>query len=98
MSNDVFKALAHPARRRIMSLLREGPKTSGEIAEVFDSAWPTITRHLNVLKDSELISAERVGNSILYRANSSVLEDAAAALLNLLRTDRGDDDLEEAAE
>ncbi|MEO0982037.1 MAG: metalloregulator ArsR/SmtB family transcription factor [Pseudomonadota bacterium] len=94
----MFKALAHPARRQVMALLKQGPKTSGEIAEAVDAAWPTVSRHLNVLKEADLISAERDGNSILYRANASVLEEAAGALLALLRTDNGDDDMQEAAE
>ncbi|MEO1101299.1 MAG: metalloregulator ArsR/SmtB family transcription factor [Pseudomonadota bacterium] len=94
----MFKALAHPARRQIMALLKSGPKTSGELAEAFDSAWPTISRHLSVLKEADLITAERDGTSILYRANASVLEEAAAALMGLMNTDNGDDDLKEAAE
>lgn len=98
MQNTVFKALAHPARRKIMDLLKDGPMTSGDLAGVFDSAWPTITRHLTVLKEADLISAERQGNSILYRANASVLEGAVAALLALMGTDNQDDDMKDAAE
>lgn len=81
-----------------MALLKSGPKTSGELAEAFDSAWPTISRHLSVLKEADLITAERDGTSILYRANASVLEEAAAALMGLMNTDNADDDLKEAAE
>ena len=98
MQNTIFKALAHPARRKIMDLLKDGPMTSGDLASVFDAAWPTITRHLTVLKDADLISAERQGNSILYRANASVLEGAVAALLALMGTDNLDDDMKDAAE
>ena len=85
-----------------MDLLRKGPRTSGELAEAFDASWPTVSRHLNVLKEADLISAERRGTSILYRANTSVLEDAAAAILALIGRDDGDDkdddDMKEAAE
>lgn len=102
MANSVFNALSHPLRRQVMDLLRKGPKTSGELAEVFDASWPTVSRHLNVLKEADLISAERKGTSILYRANTSVLEDAAAAILALIGRDdgddRNDDDMKEAAE
>lgn len=91
MQSDVFKALAHPDRRRILALLKQGPKSSGEVAQHFPSAWPTMTRHLAVLKDADLVVAERDGASILYRANASVLEDAAAALLALLRAGAGDE-------
>lgn len=99
MANKVFSALGHPLRRQVMALLRKGPKSSGELAEAFDASWPTVTRHLGVLKDAGLITAERQGTSIVYRANTSVLEDAAAALLALTGRDTGDEnDFEEAAE
>lgn len=99
MANRVFSALGHPLRRQVMALLRKGPKTSGELAEAFDASWPTVSRHLSVLKEADLITAERQGTSILYRANTSVLEDAAASILALISKDNGDDDdMKEAAE
>ncbi len=81
-----------------MDLLRKGPRTSGELADAFEASWPTVSRHLAVLKDADLITAERQGTSILYRANTSVIEDAASALLALIGKDNGDDDMKEAAE
>ncbi len=98
MPNEVFKALGHPLRRQIMALLRQGPRSSGDLADQFDAAWPTVTRHLNVLKDADLITAERQGTSIIYRTNTSVVEDAVTSLLGLIGRDNGDDDLKEAAE
>ncbi len=98
MPNEVFKALGHPLRRQIMTLLRQGPKSSGDLANRFEAAWPTVTRHLNVLKDADLITAERQGTSIIYRTNTSVVEDAVTSLLGLIGRDNGDDDLKEAAE
>lgn len=56
-------------------MLRKKALTSGEIAEHFDTAWPTISRHLGVLKDAELITAERNGNSITYELNATVLQE-----------------------
>jgi len=55
----VFKALADPSRREIRHLLRSGPRSSGEIAEHFPSAWPTISRHLAVLRDAKLVTIVR---------------------------------------
>jgi DNA-binding transcriptional ArsR family regulator len=98
MQNSVFKALAHPARRQILALLRKGPRLAGDLAEAFDSRWPTMSRHLGVLKEAGLVTAERQGTQILYRVNTSVLEDAATALLGLIGKDNGDDELKEAAE
>ncbi|MBR9834150.1 MAG: winged helix-turn-helix transcriptional regulator [Alphaproteobacteria bacterium] len=98
MAIEVFKALGHPLRRQVLALLRQGPKTSGELAEAFEATWPTVTRHLNVLKEAELITAERQGTSIIYRANTSVMEDAVTSLMELIGRDNGDDELKEAAE
>lgn len=81
--NEVLKALAHPTRRRVLSMLKRGPLASGKIAEAFDVAWPTMTTHLNTLKAAGLVSAERNGTSIRYRLNASVMEETAAALLDL---------------
>lgn len=83
--NEVFKALSHPVRRRIIAMLREGPKSSGDIAAQFDMAWPTVTGHLNALKDAGLVEAEREGASIFYRLNISAAEEAVAFLLDLTK-------------
>ena len=81
--NLVFKALAHPARRCIVAMLREGPMSSGDIAAAFDMAWPSITGHLNALKDAGLVEAEKEGTSVRYRLNISAAEEAVAFLLDL---------------
>jgi DNA-binding transcriptional ArsR family regulator len=88
-SNDVFKALADPTRREIVRMLRDGPRTSGEIAEKFPSAWATISRHLSVLKQAELITAERNGNSIEYELNVTVLQDLMTDMLDWTTKKRG---------
>lgn len=87
MKNSVFKALADPTRREILRLLRDGPRTSGEIAERFTSSWPTISRHLGVLRDAELILAERNGQQISYELNTTVLDDVVAYMLDWTRPD-----------
>lgn len=81
--NGVFKALSHPARRRMVAMLREGPLASGEIAAAFDMAWPTVTGHLTALKEAGLVEAEREGASIRYRLNIGAAEEAVAFLLEL---------------
>ena len=82
--NNLYQALSHPVRRRILSLLNGGPLPAGEIAAHFDVSKPTMSGHFNVLKDAGLIQAERDGTTIRYRLNVSVLEEAAAAILGLL--------------
>jgi len=67
-TDEVFKALASSVRRRILLFLREGEMASGEIAERFDIAAPTVSRHLGVLRAAALVTERRDGNRILYRA------------------------------
>lgn len=87
----VFKALADPTRREILRLLRSGPRSSGEIAEHFSSAWPTISRHLAVLREAELVTAERNGLNILYELDTTVFQEALEHLLSWINP-RGSDD------
>jgi len=90
MLNTVYKALAHPTRRQVLALLRQSPLLAGELADRFEMSWPSLSRHLGVLKDAELITAERQGTKLLYRINTSVVEDAASALLALAGAQTGD--------
>ncbi len=86
--DSAFKALADPTRREILKLLRKGPRTSGEIAERFDTAWPTISRHLGVLRDSGLILSERHGQQIHYELNTTVFDDVIEQMLDWVRPGR----------
>lgn len=83
MTNAVFKALAHPVRREILRLLRDGPMTAGELAGHFDVSKPTMSGHYALLKEAGLITPEREGVTIHYRLNVSVAEEAAAMLMEL---------------
>lgn len=82
--NNLYQALSHPVRRKILKLLNAGALPAGEIAGHFDVSKPTMSGHFNVLKDAGLIQAERDGTTIRYRLNVSVLEEAAAAILELM--------------
>ena len=86
--NDVFRALSDPTRREILELLRSGPLTSGEIADKFSTSWATISRHLSVLKDAELILAERNGQHVVYELNTTVFQDVIENLIKWLRPGR----------
>src|SRR6476659_9635235 len=74
-SNAVFRALADETRRQILEFLRAGPRTSGEIADQFKTSWPTISRHLAVLRAGGLVVTERKGQAIYYELNTSVFQD-----------------------
>lgn len=69
------RALADPIRRDILNLLKDGRLSVGEIVEHFDVSIPSISRHLRVLKEADLIRDTRVGKFIYYELNTSVLED-----------------------
>jgi ArsR family transcriptional regulator, arsenate/arsenite/antimonite-responsive transcriptional repressor len=64
--NDVFKAMASEPRRRILNHLAGGPMTVGEIAEKFDMALPSISKHLSVLKNAGLVHEQKRGQYVLY--------------------------------
>lgn len=83
--NDVIKALSHPARREIVAALRERAHTAGELADLTGLNKPTLSGHLNVLKSADLVSAERRSQTLIYRVNVSVLEEAIANLMDMLR-------------
>jgi DNA-binding transcriptional ArsR family regulator len=74
--SSVFKALSDPTRRRVLQLLREGPLSAGDLADQFDVSKPTMSAHFAVLKDADLVHAEKSGKSIIYHLKLSVLEEA----------------------
>jgi ArsR family transcriptional regulator, arsenate/arsenite/antimonite-responsive transcriptional repressor len=80
--NDAYKALADPTRRRILELLRDHDLTAGELAEHFNLAKPTLSGHFAVLKAADLIQADKVGTTITYHLNFSVLEESLFTLIN----------------
>lgn len=72
----VFTALAHPVRRRILLTMNfeGGSMTAGEIADMFEHAWPTTTRHVQVLESAGLLRHERHGRSRVYSIDRKRLE------------------------
>ncbi|MFL9839659.1 autorepressor SdpR family transcription factor [Sphingomonas sp. ST-64] len=74
--SQVFKALSDPTRRRVLQLLRKGPMTAGDIADKFDVSKPTMSAHFAVLKDADLVHAEKAGKSVVYHLKLTVLEEA----------------------
>ena len=72
---STLRALADPIRREILNLLKVGRLCAGEITEHFDVTAASISRHLSVLKEADLIRDERQGKFIIYELNASVLEE-----------------------
>ncbi len=80
---SVFRALADETRRAILTALANGPKTSGELADLFDSSWPTISRHLAVLRHAKLVVSERLGQAIVYELNTTVFQEFVQHVLDM---------------
>ena len=85
----VFRALSDPTRREILRRLRDGPMTSGEIADQFETTWATISRHLGVLAAADLVLAERNGQSIRYELNTTVFQQVIEHLMEWTRVEGG---------
>jgi ArsR family transcriptional regulator, arsenate/arsenite/antimonite-responsive transcriptional repressor len=83
-SPNVFRALADPTRREILQMLRKGALNSGEIADRFDATWPTISRHLAVLREAGVVLSVRQKQEIRYELNTSVLQDLVQHVMELV--------------
>jgi ArsR family transcriptional regulator len=88
--NGAFRALADPTRRRILELLARRDLTAGEIAEEFPIAFASVSRHLSVLKEAGLVDAEREGQFIRYRLNTTVYQEVIRYLMKVLRKGAAD--------
>lgn len=73
--NETLKAISDPVRRDILSMLKTGRKSAGEIAEQFQLTGATVSYHLAKLKKADLITEEKYKNYIYYELNASVFEE-----------------------
>ena len=87
---NLFKALNDPTRRAILDMLKLKDCTAGEIADAFDMTKPSISHHLNILKNAGLVDNTRKGQFIHYKLNTTVLEEATQWLLELMNKDPRD--------
>lgn len=83
MSDEVFKAMADPTRRRILRLLSGGEMTAGELAKHFDISAPSMSHHFNVLRNAGLVSSRKDGQQVCYVLNTTVVEDFLAFFLDI---------------
>ena len=80
---DVWKALADPTRRKILELLKRQDMNAGEIAAEFNMTKPSISNHLSILKQADLVDSEKNGQNVVYSLKTSVLEDMLNIISNL---------------
>ncbi|NLL90804.1 MAG: winged helix-turn-helix transcriptional regulator [Ruminococcaceae bacterium] len=86
--HQTLKALADPIRREILNMLKKGRMSAGEIADNFPVTSASISRHLSVLKEADLVRDTREGQFIFYELNASVLEEIMLWITDL----KGDHD------
>ncbi len=73
--NNVFKALNDPIRRDILDLLKDKDMSAGDIAEHFNIGKPTLSHHLDLLRQAGLVTSEKQGQFIIYSINTTVLDE-----------------------
>jgi DNA-binding transcriptional ArsR family regulator len=76
--NDVFHAIAHPARRAILVLLKRGESSAGALAGPFGVTFAAISQHLKVLKEAELVSERREGRQRIYQLHPKPLREVVS--------------------
>ncbi len=85
--NIMFKALSDKTRRKILDMLKNGDLTAGEIADKFDMTKPSITHHLNLLYQANLVDKERDGQYIYYTLNTTVMQEVYSWVFDFVKKD-----------
>ena len=81
--NNLFKALSDPTRRAILEILRESDLSASAIADNFNISKPSISHHLSILHQAELVLRERRGQQIFYSLNTTVFQQVIEWIYNL---------------
>lgn len=81
--NKAFKALNDPTRRRILELLRQRDMTAGDIANEFDMSFPSISHHLDQLRQAGLVASLKEGQFVRYSLNTTVVDELIGWMLAL---------------
>jgi len=80
VNDDVFAALANPARREVLRLLLDEPMAAGDLAERFTMARPSLSEHLRVLREAGLVTERRQGRNRVYTLDAAPLEEVSTWL------------------
>ncbi len=83
--HQTLQALSDPIRRRILELLKKNDLPVSELAKNFDVALPTLSHHLTVLKNADLVTFQKRGQERIYSLNLSFFEEAAEALIKFFK-------------
>ena len=83
--SKTLQALSDPTRQKILELLKKKDMAAGEIAKHFNITLPSLSHHLNTLKQADLVSSERQGQEIIYSLNLSAFEETAKILIKFFK-------------
>ena len=86
--SKVFKALSDPTRREILKFLKRNDMSAGEIADCFTMSKPSISKHLDILREAELISSQKQGQFIIYSLNTTILQEALGEFLSFFEEEK----------
>ncbi len=84
--NDAWNALADPSRRKILTLLQKQDLTAGEIGTHFQFSGATLSHHLKILKEAELVRTRRQAQSIIYSLNTTVFQEFLKSMMTMFGT------------
>lgn len=83
--NKTLNAMSDPTRRKILELLKKKDMNAGEIGKNFSITLPSLSHHLNILKNANLVTSHRQGQAIIYSLNLSVFEEISKVLIKFFR-------------
>ena len=83
--NSTLHALSDPTRRKILEMLKKKDMNAGEIGKNFDITLPSLSHHLSVLKQADLVSCQRQGQEMIYSLNLSIFEEVAELLIKFFQ-------------
>lgn len=83
--NKTMQALGDPTRRKILELLKKEDMAAGKLGEYFNITLPSLSHHLNILKNADLVTYQRRGQSLVYSLNLSVFEEVAKTLIKFFK-------------
>ena len=83
--SKTMQALSDPTRRKILEMLKKKDMAAGEIGRNFNMTLPSLSHHLNTLKQANLVTSERQGQEIIYSLNLSVFEEVAETLIKFFK-------------
>ena len=91
--NNLFKAFNDPTRREILELLKNGDMTAGDIADHFEMSKPSISHHLDLLKQADLVVSIKQGQFVIYSLNMTVMDEILAWFVQFKTTIQKEENL-----